>query len=79
MDSNAVLRNLELGNFVEYSLIHKHLGLEFKDCMKKFDLGRFVRWSKTGNGQDVTVAFRNKGCDGLYCLTEKGFVLTRDL
>jgi hypothetical protein len=79
MDSIDVLISLELGNYVEYSLIDKHLGIEFKDCMNKFDLGRFVRWSKTGNGQDVTVAFKNKGCDGLYCLTEKGLVLTKDL
>jgi hypothetical protein len=79
MTTNIVCSNLEQGNFVEYSLIHKYLGMEFSECMKKFDLGRFVRWSKVGNGQDVTVAFRKKGCDGLYCLTEQGLVLTKEL
>lgn len=82
MNSNEVLSNLEQGNFVEYSLIHKYLGLEFSECMEKFILGRFVRWSKTGNGQDVTVAFRNKDCEefgGVYCLTENGLVLSIEL
>lgn len=82
MNSNEVLSNLEQGNFVEYSLIHKYLGLDFKECMKNFELGRFVRWSKTGNGQNVTVAFRNKGCvelSGIYCLTENGLVLATEL
>lgn len=72
MDFTDVLSALWQGNYVEYNMLKKYLGLQFAECMKNLDMNRIARWSKNGNGQDITVMFRCKGAVGEYCLTERG-------
>lgn len=79
MDFTDVLNALWQGNYVEYKLLKKYLGLQFSECMKNLELSRIARWSKNGNGQDITVMFRCKGAVGEYCLTEHGLINIKDI
>lgn len=79
MDFTTVLSALWQGNYVEYSLLEYYLGLTFKECMKNLQLGRFVKWNKDGNGQNITCAFKNYKGNGDYCLTKDGIILTSEL
>ena len=79
MDFTDVLTALWQGNYVEYIVLKKYLGLQFAECMKNLEINRIARWSKDGNGQDITVMFKRKGADGEYCLTKRGLVLTKEL
>ena len=79
MDFTDVVNALWQGNYVEYKLIKKYLGLHFSECMKILEMSRIVRWSKNGNGQDITLMFRCKGAVGEYCLTERGLINIKDI
>lgn len=79
MDFTDVLSALLQGNYVEYNMLKKYFGLQFAECMKILELGRIARWSKTGNGQDITVMFRCKGAVGEHCLTERGLINIKDI
>lgn len=79
MDFTDVLSALWKGDYVEYKLLEKYLGLTFEECMKNLELSRIVKWSKNGNGQDVVIMFRRKGADGEYCLMERGFIHIKDI
>lgn len=79
MDFTDVLNTLWQGNYVEYKLLKKYLGLHFSECMKNLEMSRIVRWSKNGNGQDITLMFRCKGAVGEYCLTERGLINIKDI
>ena len=79
MDFTDVLSALWQGNYVKYNMLKKYLGLQFDECMKNFDMNRIARWSKNGNGQDITVMFRCKGAVGEYCLTERGLISIKDI
>ena len=79
MDFTDVLSALWQGNYVEYNMLKKYFGLQFAECMKILELGRIARWSKNGNGQDITVMFRHKGAVGGYCLTERGLINIKDI
>nr|DAE05069.1 MAG TPA: vacuolar transport chaperone-like protein [Podoviridae sp. ctfAL26] len=79
MDFTDVLSALWQGNYVEYNMLKKYLGLQFAECMKNLDMNRIARWSKNGNGQDITVMFRCKGAVGEYCLTERGLISIKDI
>jgi hypothetical protein len=79
MDFTDVLSALWQGNYVEYKLLKKYLGLQFSECMKNLEMSRIARWSKTGNGQDITVMFRCKGAVGEHCLTERGLINIKDI
>lgn len=46
MDFTDVLSALWKGNYVEYNLLKKYLGLQFSECMKNLELSRIARWSK---------------------------------
>lgn len=79
MDFTVVLSALWQGNYVEFSLLEHYLGLTFEECMKNLQFARFVKWSKVGNGQDITCAFKNYKGKGDYCLTKDGLILTNEL
>lgn len=79
MDFTDVLSALWQGNYVEYNMLKKYLGLQFAECMKNLDMNRIARWSKNRNGQDITVMFRCKGAVGEYCLTERGLISIKDI
>lgn len=79
MDFTTVLSALWQGNYVEYSLLEHYLGLTFKECMKNLQLGRFVKWNKDGNGQNITCAFKNHKGNGDYCLTKDGLIPSNKL
>lgn len=79
MDFTDVLNALWQGNFVDYKLLKKYLGLQFSECIKNLEMCRIARWSKNGNGQDITVMFRCKGAVGEYCLTERGLINIKDI
>lgn len=79
MDFTDVLSALWQGNYVEYNTLKKYLGLQFAECMKNLDMNRIARWSKNGNGQDITVMFKCKGAVGEYCLTERGLISIKDI
>lgn len=79
MDFTDVLTALWQGNYVEYKLLKKYLGLQFSECVKNLEMIRIARWSKNGNGQDITVMFRCKGAVGEYCLTERGLINIKDI
>ena len=79
MDFTDVLSALWQGNFVDYKLLKRYLGLQFSECFKNLEMGRIARWSKNGNGQDITIMFRRKGAVGEYCLTERGLINIKDI
>lgn len=79
MDFTDVLSALWRGDYVEYNVLKKYLGLQFSECMKNLEMNRIVRWSKNGNGQDITVMFRHKGAVGENCLTEHGVINIKDI
>ena len=79
MDFIDVLNALWQGNYVDYKLLKKYLGLQFSECMTNLDMARIARWSKNGNGQDITLMFRCKGAVGEYCLTERGLINIKDI
>ena len=79
MDFTDALNALWQGNYVDYKLLKKYLGLQFSECMKNLEMGRIARWSKNGNGQDITLMFRCKGAVGEYCLTERGLISIKDI
>lgn len=79
MDFTYVLSALWQGYYVDYKLLKKYLGLQFSECMKNLEMSRIARWSKTGNGQDITVMFRRKGAVGDRCLTERGLINIKDI
>ena len=79
MDFTYVLSALRQGYYVESNMLKKYLGLQFAKCVKNLDMNRIVRWSKNGNGQDITVMFRRKGAVGEYCLTERGLISIKDI
>ena len=79
MDFTDVLNALWQGNYVDYKLLKKYLGLDFSECMKNLEMCRIARCSKNGNGQDITLMFRRKGAVGEYCLTERGLINIKDI
>lgn len=79
MDFTDVLNALRQGNYVDYKLLKKYLGLHASECMKNLELGRIARWSKIGNGQHIIVMFKQKGAVGEYCLTECGLINIKDI
>lgn len=79
MDFTDVLSALWKGDYVEYNMLKKYLGLQFAECMKNLEMSRIARWSKNGNGQDITVMFRRKGAVGENCLTEHGVINIKDI
>ena len=79
MDFTDVLSALWQGHYVEFSLLEHYLGLTFGEYMKNLQFARFVKWSKVGNGQDITCAFKNHNGKGDYCLTKDGLILTNKL
>ena len=79
MDFTDVLNALWQGNYVDYKLLKKYLGLQFSECMKNLEMGRIARWSENGNGQNITLMFRCKGAAGEYCLTEHGLINIKDI
>ena len=79
MDFTDVLGALWQGNYVEYKLLKKYLGLQFSECVKNLEWVELHDGLKNGNGQGIRLMFRRKGAVGEYCLTERGLINIKDI